>query len=256
VATYITAIAANSSQNKSHSVVTGAPCAGANATCTTPRADTTVGVCTDSIGSLLPSGSDCSAEGTHCAHVLPQQKVHTNIDIAMFFDAYTACLICCPVLAADLLQSGCDFTLCQYAHNMLHGTSMLTTCCIAVCNLLHCWLMITSVVAGTYCVPGTTCMACAPGTTCSGASTAPCTQTASGSGTCSCSASPVPESTVCVPWGRLLPCCGTLYTLRHSILPRVTDHCRKTCLFWSVCVTCMAQLYRPEWLQRKLKHCF
>ncbi len=63
--------------------------------------------------------------------------------------------------------------------------------------------MITTAVAGTYCVPGTTCMACVPGTTCTDASTAPCTQTASGQDTCSCSASPVPESTVCVPWGRL-----------------------------------------------------
>jgi len=63
--------------------------------------------------------------------------------------------------------------------------------------------MITNAVAGTYCVPGTTCMACVPGTTCTDASTAPCTQTASGQDTCSCSASPVPESTVCVPWGRL-----------------------------------------------------
>ena len=72
MATHTTAFAADSSQNRSYSVDTGAPCAGANATCMTPRADTTVGVCTDGIGSLLPSGSDCSAEGTHCAHVLSQ----------------------------------------------------------------------------------------------------------------------------------------------------------------------------------------
>lgn len=74
MATHTIAIAAGSSQNRSYaySVDTGAPCAGGNATCMTPRADSTVGVCTDGIGSLLPSGSDCSAQGTHCAHVLPQ----------------------------------------------------------------------------------------------------------------------------------------------------------------------------------------
>ena len=112
---------------------------------------------------------------------------------------------------------------------MLRGTSMLTTCCVAVCILLHCWLMIMNVVAGTYCVPGTTC---------SSASTAPCTQTASGSGTCSCSASLVPESTVCVPWGRctlLHPHCGTLRTLKHSICVKLQKLCcRKTCLWWRV----------------------
>ncbi len=202
MATHAKSIAAGSSQNRSYSVVSGAPCAGGNATCLTPRADTTVGVCTDGIGSLLPSGSDSSAEGTHCAHVLPQDYLWCSTPTCIqrcLFNAYTACLICCPVLAADLLQSG--FTLYQYAHNMLHGISMQL---IALLDHDH------KAVAGTYCVPGTTCMACAPGTTCSGANTAPCTQTASGSNTCSCSASPVPESTVCVPWGKSPSFCPTV----------------------------------------------
>ena len=141
---------------------------------------------------------------------------------------------------------------------MLHGTSMLISCCIAVRILLHCCLIITNAVAGTYCVPGTTCMACAPGTCSDAVGTAPCTQTATGSNTCSCSASPVPDSTVCDPWGRctlLLPHYGTSYTLKHSILQQTTDRCRKICLFWRVCIACMAHTHRPEWLQRKLKHC-
>ena len=45
-------------------------------------------------------------------------------DYSKFCNAYTACLICCPVLAADLLQS----VLPQRAHNMLHGISMHATC--------------------------------------------------------------------------------------------------------------------------------
>ncbi len=125
---------------------------------------------------------------------------------------------------------------------MLRGTSMLTTCCVAVCILLHCWLMIMNVVAGTYCVPGTTC---------SGASTAPCTQTASGSGTCSCSASLVPESTVCVPWGRctlLHPHCGTLRTLKHSILRQTTEALLQKDMPVVEGIVCMAQTYRLDCL--------
>ena len=144
MATHTIAIAAGSSQNRSYaySVDTGAPCAGGNATCMTPRADSTVGVCTNGIGSLLPVA------------VIAQQKVHTVPMSCLSLicggphqHAYSHVLFmptqlalsgvqCWQLTCHNVLVHGCGFTLYQYAHNMLHSTSTLhcsmrATCCIA-----------------------------------------------------------------------------------------------------------------------------
>ncbi|KAL3139124.1 hypothetical protein ABBQ32_005914 [Trebouxia sp. C0010 RCD-2024] len=168
----------------------GAPCASGH-TCLTPRPDSTVGKCarTDSTGSLLPGGSDCTPTGTFC---VPGTTCTANSQ------GGTLCVQRSPVQGNPAPQGACTCSAgstsigivcdpwgapcdaaarCQYDQN---GTASCSTAATATAASPTCGPN------GPFCGTGKSC------------------QVSSGSTANSCSATPVPANAACQLYGA--PC--------------------------------------------------